>query len=123
MCSPSAFILPTLPRSVVDASFWEPAETRSLQCDVGVSLLINVNETTAVVGTAALCGHEDDAASTLLHQMHDHSLAHNNACDFIGMSKSVIVEDIESNAYSYTFHATGKVLCTIVNVYSAGMYV
>lgn len=71
--------------------------------------------------TAMLGRRAEDATGTLQHQMHNHSLDHDDSCDLIAIIAAVMVEVVQFQMYPYTFQTTGEVLCTLGEVYSTGV--
>lgn len=80
-----------------------PAEQGGLKDDVGVSMFTSLDENPTRVGSSMLRRCEDDAASTLRPQVHNHSLAYDNGFDLITILSNVIVEEVKSHAYPYAF--------------------
>lgn len=74
------------------------------------------------MGTATLSGRSEHAISTLQRKMHNASGAHHNGCDLIVILAAVIVENMKSHTYPYTFSTTDEVhllwkMCTRSHVH------
>lgn len=95
--------------SVIEASNW-------------ISVFIKLDGSTTKVRTATLCKRAEDATAILQRKMCNQSLTHDNSCDCTVIAIAVKVEEMISNAYSYTSHKTGEVLSTGADVYSTGVY-
>lgn len=64
---------------------------------------MGIDEKEDRVGAATLCGRADNATSPVHHQIHKHSLVHNNGRDLIAICMSVILKKMKYHAYPYTF--------------------
>lgn len=122
MSSPLQSTLAAFDRSFIGVSYRRPAEKPDLINDGAVSLVINVNANATKVRTATLCVRVDDATGALQRQIPKHSLIHDNGRDVITIRTAVIVEEMKSYAYPYTFNKSEEVLPTLADVYCTGLY-
>lgn len=90
--------------------------------DIAVALYIHMNGNAIKVDTTMLCMRVDDAIGNLQRQRHNHSLANDKGRDPIVIRMAVMVENLKSRVYQYTFHTTKEVRLTIADGHSAGMY-
>lgn len=72
---------------------------------------------------AMLCGCAEDAADTLQHRMPNNSLAQDNGCNVIAIHTHIIMEEMNTHAYSYTIFRTKEGPFPLVDVHSADVCV
>lgn len=54
--------------------------------------------------------------------MHNHPLDHEDGGDLIATSTPIIMSEIKSNPYPYTFHTTFDMPSTLADLHAAGVY-
>lgn len=70
------------------------------------------------VSTSSLCRHADDATATFWPQMPSLTLSEDKIPGFFSLCRAVIVDEVKSHAYPYTFYTIGEVSSTFAPILS-----
>lgn len=93
-------------RLVLGADYGKSAEERDLRCNVAVRLFVKADGEATQVGIASFCVSAVVVSGTLQSHLQIQPFHHDTSHDLTDICTNLIVNELKSHTYRYSFHTT-----------------